>query len=218
MIDEQSAKSGFMRGEEDPYAYAVHYQSANPLAKMLINNFMHKLIELIQTVNAQKIFEVGSGEGYVAVHLANNGYFVHGGDYRAEAVQIAQNLAQQREVSGKTKFEVMDIYNYDFASVTTDLVVCCEVFEHLPDPTMALERIIETNADYFLFSVPGEPFWRIMNMLRFKYLKDLGNTPGHINHWTYGGFSRFLASKLEIIKCVKPLPWNMVLCGKRKNT
>jgi hypothetical protein len=30
--------------------------------------------------------------------------------------------------------------------------------------------------------VPREPIWRIGNMARGRYLGDLGNTPGHIQH------------------------------------
>lgn len=204
----------FLKGENDPYHYAVHYQSLNPVSKMLIGNFMKNLSGMVNGLGIKNIFEVGCGEGYVAMHLAACGYKVHGGDYRAEAIEEANRMAQKHGLTDKTRFEVMDIYNYAFEDVKTDLVVCCEVFEHLPDPGLALKRMAAIDAEYFLFSVPGEPLWRIMNMLRLKYIKDLGNTPGHINHWTYRGFPAFLATRFKVVKCAKPLPWNMVLCQK----
>ena len=38
--------------------------------------------------------------------------------------------------------------------------------------------------------MPREPLWRGLNMARGAYLKDLGNTPGHVNHWSKRSFHR----------------------------
>ena len=39
-------------------------------------------------------------------------------------------------------------------------------------------------ARHLLVSVPREPLWRALNMLRGAYWRALGNTPGHLNHWS----------------------------------
>ena len=42
-------------------------------------------------------------------------------------------------------------------------------------------------AAHLLVSVPREPLWRALNVARGAYLRELGNTPGHVNHWSKRG-------------------------------
>ena len=98
-----------------------------------------------------------------------------------------------------------------------DLVVCSEVLEHLEDPEQALKNIKElcNENGFILLSVPKEPIWRICNMARGKYWKDLGNTPGHIQHWTKRDFCRMVVNNgMKIISVKTPFPWTMVLAKK----
>ena len=98
------------------------------------------------------------------------------------------------------------------------MVVCSEVLEHLEEPENALKKINEITADkgYILLSVPNEPIWRICNMARGKYLKQLGNTPGHIQHWSKRTFCKMLTkNNMRIIETKTPFPWTMVLIAKR---
>jgi hypothetical protein len=62
-----------------------------------------------------------------------------------------------------------------------------------------------------LVSVPREPLWRGLNIARGAYLKDLGNTPGHLSHWSKRSFARLLARHGEIVELRSPLPWTMAL-------
>jgi len=63
--------------------------------------------------------------------------------------------------------------------------------------------------------VPREPIWRILNMARGKYWRALGNTPGHLQHWSRSGILGLLAEHFEIVEVRTPLPWTMVLCRAR---
>ena len=47
---------------------------------------------------------------------------------------------------------------------------------------------------HLLVSVPREPLWRGLNMARGAYIKDLGNTPGHLNHWSRKAFVELLVA------------------------
>ena len=95
-----------------------------------------------------------------------------------------------------------------------NLIICSEVVEHMEKPKDALRNLMDYG-DRFIISVPHEPIWRIMNMARGKYLKDLGNTPGHIQHFATGAFCKMLTEcGLKVIKLEKPLPWLMVYCEK----
>jgi len=68
-----------------------------------------------------------------------------------------------------------------------------------------------------ILGVPREPIWRALNMSRGKYLKDFGNTPGHLNHWSSTKLARYLEKHFGVVESMKtPLPWTIVLVGKRK--
>jgi hypothetical protein len=63
---------------------------------------------------------------------------------------------------------------------------------------------------WLLVSVPREPLWRTVNMARGAYIKDLGNTPGHLNHWSRRGFVRFVSQVAEVQEVTSPFPWTCV--------
>ena len=70
------------------------------------------------------------------------------------------------------------------------------------NPVTALQRLV---------SVPREPIWRAVNMARGAYLKDLGNTPGHLNHWSKRGFVQLLSRYGNVVEARSPFPWTMLL-------
>ena len=64
------------------------------------------------------------------------------------------------------------------------MATAIEVLEHVPDPERTVSEMARVAKRWVLVSVPREPLWRGLNMARGAYIKDLGNTPGHINHWS----------------------------------
>ena len=50
-----------------------------------------------------------------------------------------------------------------------------------------------SSSRWLLVSVPREPLWRGLNLARGSYLRELGNTPGHLNHWSKRRFASLLA-------------------------
>lgn len=94
-----------------------------------------------------------------------------------------------------------------------DLIVALEVLEHIPDYRKALKEIKRVSAYSCIFSIPQEPIWRLTNLLRLRYLKRLGDTPGHINHWNKKQFMNLLLNEgFKIKQVFLPFPWIMVLC------
>ena len=60
-------------------------------------------------------------------------------------------------------------------------------------------------------SVPREPLWRGLNLARGAYLKALGNTPGHVNHWSKRSFAALLGRHGKVVETRSPFPWTMLL-------
>jgi 2-polyprenyl-3-methyl-5-hydroxy-6-metoxy-1,4-benzoquinol methylase len=137
---------------------------------------------------------------------------VAGCDISAEVVEEAHRRARAANV--EAAFWTQPIETID-ASKAAPLVVCCEVLEHLDDPGQGVDTLARLAQPHLIASVPREPLWRALNIARGKYLADLGNTPGHVNHWSRGGFLDLLSRRFEIVEVQTPLPWTMALCTVR---
>jgi ubiquinone/menaquinone biosynthesis C-methylase UbiE len=103
-----------------------------------------------------------------------------------------------------------DIVDLPFPSRSFDLVLAIEVLEHVPDPAAALAELDRLCRRDLVVSVPREPIWRAANLARGKYLGALGNTPGHIQHWSARRFSSLVASRFDVVSVRTPFPWTMV--------
>ena len=64
---------------------------------------------------------------------------------------------------------------------------------------------------HLLVSVPREPLWRMLNIARGAYIAQLGNTPGHLNHWSKRSFTKLLSRYGQVAEVRSPFPWTMLL-------
>ena len=190
------------------------YESQNPISRYLISRFFESLSFLVRRIAPRTILEVGCGEGFLALELARQGYMVHGLDVREQAIAFAICRARKMWLEEQLRFDLGDVYTFPAEKFKEELLICCEVLEHLENPEKALDCILKFPADYAIFSVPREPLWRFLNLCRFKYLSKLGNTPGHVNHWSKKGFLSFLEKRYSVVEILSPTPWTMVLCKK----
>lgn len=186
------------------------YHTRNRVARRLMDGYLRAFDELSSSVTYNAAFEIGCGEGYLSLRLAKRGVPVSGCDVSASVIEEAKQNA--RLASVQADFRVDNIYDLDASHGRAGLVICCEVLEHLDDPHRALEVAARLADPYLLVSVPREPIWRILNMARGSYWHRLGNTPGHVQHWSGAGFLNLLKKRFEVLEIRRPLPWTMVLC------
>lgn len=190
------------------------YGSANPIERRLMAGFMADLDELVELSGAREAHEVGCGEGEVSIRLARRGIRMRGTDAFPQVLEEARERATTAGV--EIDFEAAPIERLDPERHAAELVVCCEVLEHLEDPARGLEVLAELARPWLIASVPREPLWRALNLARLSYISALGNTPGHLNHWSKHGFERLLAERFEVVEVRSPLPWTMALCRARQ--
>jgi len=127
--------------------------------------------------------------------------------------QVLEEARRRASAAGvEIDFEATPAEDLDPARHGAELVVCCEVLEHLADPGRGLEVLASLARPWLIASVPREPLWRALNLARLSYVDELGNTPGHVNHWSRREFVRFLTSSFEVIEVRSPTPWTMALC------
>lgn len=191
------------------------YDNENPIHIYLVKHFIKNLVELVSKTGKRKVFEIGCGEGQNLGVLYQLGYECKGIDILPEAVRLSKDNFASRGMN--VNINTGNIYMKSDLPNQDQLIICMEVLEHLEHPEQAIKNIVDVTDEYFIVSVPREPLWRILNFCRGKYMKDLGNTPGHINHWSKKDFVNFCSMYAEVIDVRTPLPWTMVLCKKTRS-
>ena len=186
------------------------YATRNPIERRLVHGFLGRLDRLVASTGASDVHEVGCGEGELALRLARAGLKVRGSDVSDAVITEARDRA--RAAGFDIPFKAAPVETLDPSDDAAELIVCCEVMEHLPDPEAALDVLAGLARPWAIVSVPREPLWRALNLARLAYVSDLGNTPGHLNHWSRRSFVRFLDRRFDIVDVTSPLPWTMALC------
>lgn len=188
------------------------YHSPNPVARLLMGGFLRAVRRLYRAVPAARVLEVGCGEGHLLAELR-----------RTRPPALAVGLDLGAEVVGEARaahgsglsWGVASAYRLPFAARAFDLVVACELLEHLERPEAALDELVRVGRGHVLASVPREPLWRALNLARGRYLTALGNTPGHVRWFSRRAFVRLVASRLDVIEVASPPPWTVVLARVR---
>jgi 2-polyprenyl-3-methyl-5-hydroxy-6-metoxy-1,4-benzoquinol methylase len=126
-----------------------------------------------------------------------------------EEPSIQEGWAQRQ--APNLEYRVMRAENLPFADNEFDLACAIEVLEHVPNPEHTVAEMARCAGRHLLVSVPREPLWRMLNMARGAYWSDLGNTPGHLNHWSKSSFVRLLSQYGEVAQARSPFPWTMLL-------
>lgn len=186
------------------------YASTNPLERRMMDGFFAALDACLEGVIPRVVVEVGAGEGHVTGRLTERfpDADVIGLDLPDES------LTDHWRTAGVPMF-YGDATRLPFADGTIDLVVCLEVLEHVPRPERALAELARVCGGTAVMSVPREPIWRAGNMARGRYVRQLGNTPGHLNHWSARAFERFVAGRFTVERVARPVPWTMVRANPR---
>lgn len=190
------------------------YGSGNPIVKWIMKGFESALSELVTQASPTAIHEIGCGEGYWVLRWASQGMVARGCDFSTQVIEIARENAVERGVP-TSLFEARSIYDLESDRDGADLVVCCEVIEHLADPDAGLQALQRVVGRHLIVSVPREPLWSALNLARGKYIAEWGNTPGHIQRWSKEGFIRLVSKYFEVVEVKSPLPWTMLLCRPR---
>ncbi|HTE22516.1 MAG TPA: class I SAM-dependent methyltransferase [Candidatus Limnocylindria bacterium] len=147
----------------------------------------YNILNLIQTIPVKTFADVGCGAGELACSLAQRGYKGVGIDFSDDALAVANGIRKERGLTTKQLS-----FNKGSLSVLpkkSDLIICCEVIEHLEDDNKFLQDV-KKYGDYFIFSVPA----------RMQWFDQFDEKVGHFRRYEKGELIKQLEKHGYVIK------------------
>jgi len=184
------------------------YGSPNPVVRRLMAGFERSLDELWHMASPESILDVGCGEGVLTSEWAER---LEGRIVGIDLPDPKLEAEWQKRQRPNLEYRAEEATSLSFAEDEFDMATAIEVLEHVPEPEATVAEMARVAKRWVLVSVPREPIWRMTNMARGAYWKSLGNTPGHVNHWSKVSFVSMLSRHGKVEEVRTPFPWTMVL-------
>lgn len=208
--------------ELEDFAHKYTDEGNGKIGSRLIDNYFRSVEELFNRTELAlrpsfAAVEIGCGEGFSTQRI--DSFMPDQAVFKAsEYVEAMIPKAQANNPHVPILHE--SAYELQHEDESLDVVFLLEVLEHLDYPAQALEeiaRVLKPDG-YLILGVPREPLWCMLNMARGKYLKNFGNTPGHLNHWGQRSLKVYMEDCFGPVQAMEaPLPWTIVLAQKQSD-
>ena len=168
--------------DSDPYTVEQDIDSAfHRRRKDLTVDLVREAVSSVQ--RTPRLLDLGCGQGHIteAIRQALHSADVTGLDYSISAIDYAHAHFPAID------FAVGDAYESPYAQGFFDVVVCNNLWEHVPDPLRLLSRIKGTlrPGGYIVLSTPSR--YRVANLVRILRGKSVMlMSPHHVTEYTVG--------------------------------
>lgn len=193
--------------------HIAKYTNPNPLHRLSLGRFHAALASELRTLDPRSILDFGCGEAFTLDELAHLGVDLEnyeGVDLRADALDAA------RARWPGLRFSCADILDPRFDGRRYDVTLALEVMEHLYEPERVLKRLVELTQKALILSVPHEPWFQLVNLMRGRDFIRLGNHPEHVQHWNSQTFADFIAPHAEVVGIRRSFPFIIATARPRR--
>jgi len=183
------------------------YSNQNLIHKFTLGRFFDKVADEVQRIQPENTLEFGCGEGLFLEQLKKRKViFPHltGIDLRKDSIIFAQDLHPEYF------FQCIDLFDFE-PKHSFDLVIASQVLEHLIDPGLFLGKLVTLSRNLLLLTVPWEPWFQLMNLIRGRDISRLGNHPEHVNLWTVRGFKKFVCQHAKLLHVTTVFPFIIIV-------
>lgn len=148
------------------------------------------ILSFTKNLDAKTFVDVGCGAGELACTLASTGLSGVGLDFSDNAIETANTLKKSRKIPSKNlEFIVGD--QKKLGTKKYDLIICCEVLEHVEDDKALLKTLVGISKKYVLISVPAKQ----------KLFDDSDKAVGHFRRYEKDQIKELITSNdLDIVK------------------
>lgn len=129
-MNERSYQYGFSRGNAAMHSVTGRQRKAATMLAVLSDALGEKL-------EGASVLNVGCSTGLIDTFLAPHVRSIVGIDIDAPAI----DEARRRSINTNASFQVGDAMNLAFPDASLDIVICSQVYEHVPDPTRMMREI-----------------------------------------------------------------------------
>jgi ubiquinone/menaquinone biosynthesis C-methylase UbiE len=185
------------------------YEASNPIVRHLLSRFLRRVDEAVAGLEPTSVLDVGCGEGVVTERLAQR--LAPAKVLGIDAAEAHLETEWDSRSAPNISFMAGSAYDLPFPDASFDLVCCIEVLEHLERPRDALAEMSRVAGRALLLSVPNEPTWRVSHLLAGRDVRKLGDTPGHINHWSKRAFAELVSTYGRLERVEGVFPWTLIV-------
>ena len=168
--------------DSDPYAFETNLDSE--FHKRRIDCTLELIKDALQAIQGMpRILDLGCGQGHITARIQKEypEAEISGLDYSISAIEYAVDHFPQ------IAFDVANAYKLPYASSYFDIVVCNNLWEHVPDPLSILQgisRIINPRG-FLIISTPSR--YRLENLIRVMRGKSVTFVSNlHVTEYSVG--------------------------------
>ena len=160
----------------------THYLSKNPFEKILWQQKLTLMKSILHSIQYTNVLDIGCGDGAGISTLKKNADYTGLDISPTQIAYMKKNLITwKKKRSGSISLIEHDAVPLPFKPASFDLILACDVLEHVLEPEKLLheiKRVLKPHGHLFV-SVPNEPIWEILRTLLFRFP---ARSPDHLNY------------------------------------